>query len=311
MKSLAFYRENLGLADSDLVFEYLITTLKPSLTLWSYFVNWEKVLANTAQIELHLNTLNYLVGHNDFDTRFRFLLKKHPEVIEVFPAILAVRHKGSNNKLQIVVDYKNKKITYQDFDFAKTNINDADIQRYLTFVTNTGIKDLFTSKRIKNLVDYMVGVETGLDTNARKNRTGDAMENVVEAFLDDLSNRSDWQYIPQATPAKIQQRFGVTVPVDKTSRKYDFALYRRERLVLVEVNFYGGGGSKLKSTAGEYRNLHDVLNGRFPFIWITDGIGWQTTMNPLRESFDKLDYLFNLSMLEHGMLDYLLIDHHL
>ncbi len=96
------------------------------------------------------------------------------------------------------------------------------------------------------------------------------------------------------------------MPVDKSSRRYDFVIDNGKELFIIETNFYGGDGSKLKSTAGEYRNLFDVLKGKHRFIWITDGYGWKKTARPLRETFDHNDYLFSLSMLEKGILEHLL-----
>lgn len=105
---------------------------------------------------------------------------------------------------------------------------------------------------------------------------------------------------------KIKNELGYDVPVDKSSRRYDFVIDNGKELFIVETNFYGGGGSKLKSTAGEYRNLFGVLKGQYKFFWITDGMGWKTTTKPLRETFDHNDYLFNLTMLEKGILEILL-----
>jgi len=75
--------------------------------------------------------------------------------------------------------------------------------------------------------------------------------------------------------------------------------------VIFETNFYGGGGSKLKSTAGEYRDLFNVLNNKYKFIWITDGYGWKSTARPLRETFNHNDYIISLDMIEKGVLDFL------
>lgn len=152
----------------------------------------------------------------------------------------------------------------------------------------------------------MIGVEAGLDSNARKNRGGHAMEEIVTVFISDLCKRKGYKHIREADAKKIKAELGYTVPVDKSSRRYDFAIDNKKELFLVETNFYGGGGSKLKSTAGEYRNLFDVLKGEHNFIWITDGFGWKTTIRTLRETFDHNDYLFNLSMLEKGILEFLL-----
>ncbi|HAS04681.1 MAG TPA: restriction endonuclease [Dehalococcoidia bacterium] len=305
MKNLNFYNETLKCKSSDDVFNCLLNNLKPSILLWSYFVNWEKVFKNEKAIEISLNTLNYLIGKKDFDNEFKSLLKQHPEIVKAIPSLI-VRDGGNNLKFKILVDYKQKRFVYDDYDFSKVNLNEADIDRYLTFVKETGLKNLITSNKIKNLVDYIIGVEAGIDSNGRKNRSGHSMENIVEFFIQDLCKKQKFRYIKQADANKIKREFNYTVPVDKSSRKYDFVLDNGKELYIFETNFYSGGGSKLKSTAGEYRNLFDVLKGQFKFIWITDGFGWKTTTRPLRETFDHNDYLFNLFMLENEVLNFLI-----
>lgn len=302
MKNLTFYKDKLGCDTEDKVFDFLVANLKPSNTLWSYFVNWEKVLRNTKQIELALNNLNYLIGKEDFDKEFRYLLKQNPSVAKVIPA-LVVRDGANKKKFKILVDFKGKKLVYEDFDFTKENFADEDIEKYLTFVKESGLKELIVNKEIKNLVDYMIGVEAGLDSNARKNRSGHSMEDIVEVFIQDLCKQDGIRYLKEANADKIKQEFGYDVPVDKSSRRYDFIIDNGKELFLIETNFYGGGGSKLKSTAGEYRNLSDVLDGKFKFFWITDGNGWKTTARPLRETFNHNDYVFTLAMLEKGILE--------
>jgi type II restriction enzyme len=304
MKNLPFYKETIGANNTDEVFKYLTSTFKPSNVLWSYFVNWEKVFANTKPIEAGLNTLNYLIGKEDFDKEFRYLLKEQPKLAKILP-ILVVRNGGSSVKFHILIDYKAKKLSYEEFDFSKKDITDVDIESYLRFVKETGLKDLIVSKKIKNLVDYTIGVEAGLDSNGRKNRSGTAMEDIVEVFIKDFCEHKKYRYLNQANSAKIKQEWGYDVPVDKSSRRYDFVIDTGKELLIFETNFYGGGGSKLKSTAGEYRNLFDVLKGEYKFIWITDGLGWKSTERPLRETFDHNEYIFNLSMIEKGILNYL------
>ncbi len=302
MKNLSFYNGNLKCKTEDEVFDFLIANLKPSNMLWSYFINWEKVLRNTKQIELALNNLNYLIGKDDFDKEFKFLLKENPSLVKVIPA-LVVRDGSNKKNFKILVDYKNKKLVYEDYDFTKEKLSDEDIAKYLIFVKETGLKNLIINKKIKNLVDYMIGVEAGLDSNGRKNRGGHAMEDIVEAFIVDLCNKKKFRYLKEANSEKIKQEYGYDVPVDKSSRRYDFVIDNGKELFIFETNFYGGGGSKLKSTAGEYRNLFDVLDGKYKFIWITDGLGWKITTKPLRETFHHNDYLFSLAMLEKGILD--------
>jgi len=304
MKNIAFYKSILNLETEDQVFDFLISSLKPSNTIWSYFVNWEKVLKNTKQIELALNALNYLIGKENFDDEFRFLIKENPSIVKVLPA-LVVRDGSNKKNFKILVDYQNKKLVYENFDFSKNDFTDEDIEKYLHFVKETGLKSLIVNKRLKNLVDYMIGVEAGLDSNARKNRGGHAMENIVEVFVKDVCEKCNYRYLKEANSEKIKKEFGYDVPVDKSSRRYDFVIDNGKELFIIETNFYGGGGSKLKSTAGEYRNLFDVLNGQYKFFWITDGFGWNSTKKPLRETFDHNDYIFNLAMLEKGVLEFL------
>ncbi len=219
---------------------------------------------------------------------------------------MVVRDGGNTQKFKILVDYQNKKLVYEDYDFSKKDISDDDIEKYLHFVKETGLKALIINKKIKNLVDYMIGVEAGLDSNGRKNRGGHAMENIVEVFIKDVCEKNNFRYLKEANAEKIKNEFDYDVPVDKSSKRYDFVIDNGEELFIIETNFYGSGGSKLKSTAEEYRNLFDVLDGKYKFFWITDGMGWKTTAKPLRETFNHNDYLFNLAMLEKDILEFLL-----
>lgn len=273
--------------------------------LWSYFVDWEKVFDSIAPIEIALNNLNYLIGKENFDKAFTLLLKENPSVAKAIPS-LVVRNTHGTKKFKILVDYQNKKLTYENYNFSKENPSEQDVERYLHFVKETGLKQLIAGKKIKSLVDYMIGVEAGLNSNGRKNRGGRVMESIVEAFIEGVCDTNGFQYLEQANAEKIKNELGYDVPVDKSSRCYDFVICNGHELFIIETNFYNSGGSKLKSTAGEYRNLFDILNGKYKFFWITDGPGWKTSKNPLRETFQHNDYLFNLAMLERGILDFLL-----
>ena len=53
----------------------------------------------------------------------------------------------------------------------------------MKFMRKTGLFDLMENHIVNNLVDYVTGIETGLDSNGRKNRGGHLMENLVEGFL--------------------------------------------------------------------------------------------------------------------------------
>lgn len=299
MKYLEFYNELFGCKNEDEVFDFLLKNLKPSNRLWSYFINWEKVYSNLRKIEIALNNLNYLIGKEDFDGEFIELIKEEPKIIKVLPALVVSRE----NKFDILVDYDNKCLRYEYYDFSIKSPSEKDIEKYLHFIHSTGLAKLIQENKIKSLVDYMIGVEAGLDSNGRKNRSGHSMENIVEVFIKDICNKKGYQYLKEANARSIKEAFNIDVPVDKSSRRYDFIIKTTTEIIIFEVNFYGGGGSKLKSTAGEYRNLYDVLGGQFRFIWITDGIGWQKSSRPLYETFKHNDYLLSLSMLEKGILE--------
>lgn len=304
MKYLSMYKELLACESNEELFVKLLSTLKPSILVWSYFVNWEKVVKNVENIEMELNTLNYLIGKESFYEEFINLITKHPEVVRIIPALI-VRDGTGEIKFNILVDYKNKKLKYENYDFDKSEITQNDIEKYYKFIKETGLEKLLQNKRIKNLVDYMYGVEAGLDSNGRKNRCGTQMETILEYFIKDICERNKFRYLTQANASAINNSFGIKVPIDKVSRRFDFVIHNNKRLYFIEANFYSGGGSKLKSTAGEYKDLYNVLkrDGDFPFIWITDGKGWNKTVAPLRETFEHNDYLLNLYMVEEGILE--------
>jgi type II restriction enzyme len=159
-----------------------------------------------------------------------------------------------------------------------------------------------------SLKDYSYGVEVGLDTNGRKNRGGTIMEDLVEVILKSVYNLTDNEIISQSNSSVVKQKWGITLPVDKSERRPDFVIYKNEKLFWIETNFYSGGGSKLKSTCGEYKKLYDFCNdNNVQMIWITDGFGWTTTKDPLRETFNHTDYIFNLNMIKDGILNEILV----
>jgi len=292
-----------GISSYEQGFQDFFKTLRPSLKLWDFFVNWDKVFANSRQLEIHLHIWNYLLGKPDFDAEFRDLLRQHPEIVKAIPSLI-VRDGNNSETFLLINEIENLSKPDKVFDFSKPAVSHEDIEGALTFVKNTGLVKLFSKDGVKNLVDYIIGVEAGLDSNGRKNRSGSTMESVVESYLDGFVKGRRLSYIPQATPKEIEAKWGFRVPVDKASRSFDFAVTNGQLLVLMEVNFYGGGGSKLKATAGEYKGLHDLLKiPNVKFVWITDGDGWKTTKLPLKSAYEHLDYLWNLDWLSRGYLD--------
>lgn len=276
-------------------FNNFISTLKNSIKTWDYFVNWNKVFSNSSEIEIILNKLNYLLGKDDLKEEFIRLYSSNPDIVKAFPVLLAVREK----ELEI---YDKEDKTSQFFNFYK---KDKSAEEYYEFFEKSGIIKLFKDKKIKNLVDYTIGVEVGLDSNGRKNRGGQLMESIVEAFVSDFCKEKSFEYIAQARATEIKEKWNLIVKVDKSERSFDFAIFnpKTRNFKLVETNFYNGGGSKLKAVCGEFKSLYTELKEQnIDFIWVTDGLGWHTTKRPLEETYNHNDYLFNLTSLEKGIL---------
>ena len=177
-------------------------------------------------------------------------------------------------------------------------------EEIVKFYEESGLKEVFEKQDVKNIKDYYFGVEVGLDTNARKNRKGKQMESITENYLERDFPSSN--IIPQASKSRIKDKWGIELDFEeiKTNKHFDFAVLSEENnLYLIEVNYYSGGGSKLKSTAGEYQNYEaELKEENAKFIWITDGKGWETAKNPLEETFINNDFVLNLKMVSEGIL---------
>ena len=289
--------------EPDSIFDFMVDTLRDSIKTWDYFVNWDKVNNNLNDIKIELNILNSLIGTKNFDYDFVTLVTRYPEVVRVIPTLLAVRY----NRINVLTDRENDNLNDVTYSFLEGKISP---QQCLEFVNKSGLSNLFTSGKTSNLIDYVFGVEVGLDSNGRKNRGGTNMERIVENLLLGIIDGQDqYEMIKQATANRIYEKWGVSINVDKTHRAFDFAIYntKANRLFLIETNFFNGGGSKLKSVCGEFQSLHNLMKTQnVDLIWITDGVGWLTTKRPLEEAFNTMDFIFNLSMVGMGALEHVI-----
>lgn len=279
-------------------FQALIGSFKSSVKTWDYFVNWQKVFLNKSELEITLNKLNYLLGKDNLKLEFEKLYTSNPDIVKALPVLLAVREKNIE-----VFDKITKNSDF--FDFSQAGMT---AEKYFIFLERSGLSQLFQKDGVKNLVDYVLGVEVGLDTNGRKNRTGLLMEEIVGGFVADFCQARGFEYLAQAKPSVIKSKWGISVEIDKSERSFDFAIYnpRTGNLKLIETNFYNGGGSKLKAVCGEFKSLYDELKRqKIDFVWITDGLGWHSTKKPLEEVYNHNNYIFNLAMLEGEVLNQL------
>ncbi|WP_457569858.1 type II restriction endonuclease [Desulfurobacterium sp.] len=276
-------------------------TLKKNIYTWNYFVDWEKVNRQIEELEKELNLLNFLIGKSDFEKSLEELITSYPSVIKTFPLLLAIR---SCEEIEVLTSIE--KFNYLKISFSTKNTSPGAIRSYIDFFNKTGLKSLF-QKRIKNVVDYVTGIKVGMDTNARKNRTGKLMETLIETYLKTLQKIIDIDFISQATKSKIKERWDKEIDFDKIDRKIDFAVKTSNKIHFIEVNFYATSGSKLKATAGEYKSISEFWKKQnINFIWITDGQGWLSTEKALMEYLENKNILLNLHMTFNGLLKYIL-----
>ena len=309
MRMLKLY-ERWGLTNKRSVFDYLIKTFLKSLFSWKDFTDFDKVKLKLAQHERELNLLNVLIGKKNIESEFLSLLKDYPKVREILPLLISVRPYKFKT-LRVVKELKQVSFenTKELFDPSSPLTEDVR-EGLLNFFKYSGLEQVFLDKTVKNLVDYYFGIEVGLDSNARKNRVGKLMESLLQSKLEEFKELyPEISFVRQATKETIKEAFDVDLKIDKANRKFDFAVFnsKKGQLYIIETNFYSGGGSKLKSTAGEYQYLNDILTKQgVNFIWVTDGAGWNSAKKPLYETFLHNDYVFNLNFIKRGVLKIML-----
>ncbi|MDK7352983.1 type II restriction endonuclease [Rothia aeria] len=294
------YNEYMGSAPEEKL-KYFLSTLSITNRTPEYYVNWEKVNGGVKKHALALNTLNYLIGLNNLYEEAIQLFTQQPNLLEAVPVLFASR----DVHLDVMEVDEDESIFFYNLDFK--NVDTTNIQKYVDFMQKSGLLDFLKHSANRSLVDYAYGVEVGLDSNGRKNRSGKVMEDLLEGQLRAVADFYGYQTMTQATAHRMRQEWQVEVPVDKSERKFDGALFdsHKRRLFLFETNYYGGGGSKLKSVAGEFKSLynHVIQNSEgIEFVWVTDGQGWKTTAKPLSEAFAVIPNIFNINQLHHGYL---------
>lgn len=281
--------------------EQFLSTLSITNRTPDYYVNWEKVERETATFELELNTLNYLIGKENIYDEALKLFNQQPNLLKAIPSLIASRDK----KLDVLMIDDNDNMNFEHLDFV--NIDEKRLIDYMEFIQSSGLLAFLQKHAKRSLVDYVYGVEAGLDSNARKNRSGTTMEGIVERHVANICEQFNFEFKAQATAPFIKEEWNIEVPVDKSERRFDVAVYDKDRhkVWLIETNYYGGGGSKLKAVAGEFSELSRFVTTSaddVSFIWVSDGQGWHTARLPMAEAFGHVDYIFNLDMLKQDYL---------
>ena len=247
-----------------------------------FFCDFEKVAQNVDNIKLSLCMLNSLIGSTDLRKSVETIWHRDKSAFNVMDILIAVRSEGQKKVLNslghcIILDS-----LFESVDGV------------MEFLENTGLAEVFQSKKIKDLVDYVFGIETGLDSNARKNRSGHVMENMVARIFEQNGIQYRQEIYSREWPA-------ISKVLGDDEKRFDFVINTDAKTYLIEVNFYSGGGSKLNEVARSYSDIAPKINSvpGFEFVWITDGIGWKSAKNKLQEAYNIIPSIYNLTSIQN------------
>ena len=261
-------------------FDLFMSQLAETNATLDFYTDFSKIRENVQSIEIKLNTLNYLIGKQDLDAAVKELWENDKRVFSILDILIATRKE------------QNKK--YLD-DMGKPHLIHELLGSYegvMKFLNETGMAEVLKNKDIKNLVDYVFGVEAGLDTHARKNRSGDITELLLHRILTANGIEHRMEVYSHEFPV-LQKALGAD------EKRFDFVIETNRCTYLIEVNFYNGGGSKPNEVARAYRELSPIVNKveGFEFVWVTDGQGWNSARNKLEEAYNEIDRMYNFESL--------------
>ena len=274
-------------------FDVWFETLRSSINKYRFYVDFKKVYSNADSMKIELNILNSLIGSKNIEVELEEILIRYPEVLKCIPTLLAVRY----NEIYV----QDEQGAY-NFNFKEKNYSEKE---YIMFMKKTGLLDLISNHIVNNLVDYVLGVETGLDSNGRKNRGGHQMEQLLESYI----KKTGVEYYKEMYITEIESKWNIdlsNISTKETSTKrWDFVVKLDKKIYVIETNFYSTNGSKLNETARSYKMLAEKSENidNFEFMWITDGAGWKKTRRSLKETYDTMNYLYNITDMENNILE--------
>lgn len=282
-------------------FNQWLAQFRTTIADYAYYTDFEKVYSNVDAIKVELNILNSLIGSKNIEADFESLLQRYPEVLRCIPILLAKR------ETEIEVTDRTGSYIY---NFRRMNYT---IDQYKIFMRETGLFDLLENHIIGSLVDYVTGVETGLDSNGRKNRGGHLMENLVEDFLRKAGFEKGKTYFKEMKIKEVERLFRLDLSAisnhGKTVKRFDFVVKTPEMVYGIETNFYGSNGSKLNETARSYKTIAleaaDIPG--FTFVWFTDGKGWESARHNLEETFEVMPHIYNINDMEQGVISRIMV----
>ena len=262
-------------------FNKFMSQLQETNQTLDFFCNFDKIAANVDNIKLSLCMLNSMIGTNDLRRSVETIWNRDRSAFSVMDILIAVRSEGK----KVVLNSAGDCIILDELF--------TSIDGVMEYLEETGLADLFRQKKINDLVDYVFGIETGLDSNARKNRSGHVMEGMVARILD----KNGVRYRQEVYSSEWSE---ITKVLGDDEIRFDFVIQTPKKTYLIEVNFYSGGGSKLNEVARSYSDIAPKINSvsGFEFVWITDGIGWKSAKNKLQEAYSIIPSIYNLTSIK-------------
>ena len=262
-------------------FDKFISQLKGTNQTLDFFCDFCKISQNVEEIKLSLCMLNSLVGATNLRKSVETIWNRDKKVFSVMNILVAVRTR------------EKKKILNYLGDCVPMESMFTSVDSIMEFLGETGLGHVLQNQQVKNLVDYVFGIETGLDTNARKNRSGHIMEKTVANIFLKAG-------IPFRQEVYSKEWTEINRVLGDDEKRFDFVIETLEKIYLIEVNFYSGGGSKLNEVARSYSDIAPKINSvkGFEFVWITDGIGWKSAKNKLQEAYNIIPKIYNLTSIE-------------
>ncbi|ENY68879.1 Type II restriction modification system endonuclease [Metamycoplasma auris 15026] len=264
-------------------------TMKKSIADWNYYSDSSQIKSNSTLKKGKLDKLNSIINSEKMKEDFINLIKEDPSVLEVIPILLASRD------TTIFIDDDKNGIEFDFLNFKNK------LDEYATFMEKSGLFNFFKENNINNLNDYVAGVEVGLSSNARKNRSGKKMEAIVEKHLIQASLLKDKDYFCQISSKNMAKMFNLKNIETIKEKTFDFVVQYNNQIYAIECNYYNTQGSKVSEIVRSYKSVVNNFKEieRFHFLWITDGLGWKKQKNNLADALDSIVNIFNISDLEN------------
>lgn len=276
---------------------------------YNFYVNWNNI-NSYKEFEIEFHAMDVLIRNDNIKDIFFRLLNIVPSVINTFPFLFALSKVERENLIKnkenlYVINNKYKNVDIFNFSKQKSlnKLSEVEIDKYYNFFSDIGLKNLFENLLEKSVVDYVIGVLVGLDSNGRKNRSGSSFENICEDLIAPLCEKYEIKLLKQIQFKKLEEH-EILVDDDIKERKPDFLLIKDKKVINIEANYYFRGGSKPEEIVESYINRNrELKNNKIDFILITDGQCWDNEdKSQLKKAFKNFN-IMNIYMVKNGYLE--------